>query len=122
MAKIRIQNLGPITDSGLIDLTEVMLIIGRQSSGKSTFMKVLCQCRWLEKNLMTSPFGIDEDGEGRQFVAELKQFHRINELYFRDSTIVEYEGDIVKIVLKGSAPRWRFLTRKIVGNIVTIPS
>ena len=49
MATIRLKNFGPIKDTGLIELSQILLIIGRQSSGKSTFMKVLCYCRWLEK-------------------------------------------------------------------------
>ena len=29
-----------------------MLLIGEQSTGKSTFMKILCFCCWLEKQVM----------------------------------------------------------------------
>ena len=36
-------------DSTKIEMTPLMLLIGRQSAGKSTFMKVLCFCRWIEK-------------------------------------------------------------------------
>ena len=52
MSKIRIKNIGPIVDSGDITLSAVMLIVGKQSSGKSTFMKILCFCRWIEKRIM----------------------------------------------------------------------
>lgn len=51
MASLHIKNFGPILDSTKIELTPLMVLIGRQSSGKSTFMKVLCFCRWVEKKL-----------------------------------------------------------------------
>lgn len=54
MATIQIRNIGPITDTGIITLTSVMLVIGKQSSGKSTFLKILCFCRWMEKLIMVS--------------------------------------------------------------------
>ena len=41
MATIQIKNIGPITDTGIIPLTSVMLVIGKQSSGKSTFLRCL---------------------------------------------------------------------------------
>lgn len=52
MATIQIKNIGPITDTGIIPLTSVMLVIGKQSSGKSTFLKILCFCRWMGKLIM----------------------------------------------------------------------
>ena len=102
MATIRIQNFGPIKDTGLIQLTEVMLIIGRQSSGKSTFMKVLCHCRWIEKRIMTRPENVVQAyTHNRRFASELKQFHRVDEMYFQEDTSIEYDGDVVSINLTG---------------------
>lgn len=102
MATIRIQNFGPIKDTGLISLTEVMLIIGRQSCGKSTFMKVLCHCRWIEKRIMTRLDNVVQAyTHNRRFAIELKQFHRVDELYFQDNTSIEYDGDVVSISLTG---------------------
>ena len=49
MASLHIKNFGPILDSTKIELTPLMVLIGRQSSGKSTFMKLLSFCRWVEK-------------------------------------------------------------------------
>ena len=53
MRRIHIKNIGPLEDSGVIFIKPVMLIIGKQSMGKSTFMKVLCFCEWVEKIIMT---------------------------------------------------------------------
>ena len=102
MATILIKNLGPIKDTGLINLTDVLLVIGRQSSGKSTFMKVLCFCRWIEKKIMTSfDNTIQAYTHNKRFTRELKQFHRIDEMYFKEGTEIIYDGDMVTISLTG---------------------
>ena len=102
MATIQIKNLGPIKDTGLINLTDVLLVIGRQSSGKSTFMKVLCFCRWLEKKIMTSfDKTIQAYTHNNRFTKDLKQFYRIDEIYFKEDTEIIYDGDVVTISLTG---------------------
>lgn len=102
MATIQIKNLGPIKDTGLINLTDVLLVIGRQSSGKSTFMKVLCFCRWIEKKIMTSfDNTIHAYTHNKRFTRDLKQFHRIDEMYFKENTEIIYDGDVVTISLTG---------------------
>lgn len=112
MATIRIRNFGPIKDTGLVQLTEVMLIIGRQSSGKSTFMKVLCHCRWVEKRIMTRPDNVVQTyTHNRRFATELKQFHRVDEMYFQEDTSIEYDGDVVSISLSGKNTNAK-ITRK----------
>ena len=102
MATIQIKNLGPIKDTGLINLTDVLLVIGRQSSGKSTFMKVLCFCRWIEKKIMTSfDNTIQAYTHNKRFTKDLKQFYRIDEIYFKEDTEIIYDGDVVTISLTG---------------------
>lgn len=102
MATIQIKNLGPIKDTGLINLTDVLLVIGRQSSGKSTFMKVLCFCRWIEKKIMTSfDNTIQAYTHNKRFTRDLKQFYRIDEMYFMEGTEIIYDGDVVTISLTG---------------------
>ena len=56
MVYLRIKNIGPLTDTGVIPITNIMLIIGEQSTGKSTFMKILSFCRWIEKNVMLGKY------------------------------------------------------------------
>ena len=41
--------IGPLKDTGVIPISYIMLIIDEQSTGKSTFMKILSFCRWIEK-------------------------------------------------------------------------
>lgn len=102
MSKIRIKNIGPIVDTGDIALSAVMLIVGKQSSGKSTFMKILCFCRWIEKRIML-------DGENLlkkythygRFLKELKKFHRFDDAFFAADSYIFYDGDCLTIEMDG---------------------
>lgn len=51
MQAIEIKNIGPLVDTGRVPITQVMLLVGEQSTGKSTFMKILCFCSWIESRL-----------------------------------------------------------------------
>lgn len=102
MSSICVKNIGPVKDTGVINLTPVMLLIGKQSTGKSTLMKILCFCTWIEKKVMT-------EGEelltkythyGR-FVKELKIFHHLDDVYFSNKSEIHFDGDCIKIDLKG---------------------
>lgn len=100
MATIRVKNIAPLKDTETLNLTSVMLFIGMQSTGKSTLMKILCFCRWIEKRVMV-------DGEEllykythyNRFRKELMKFHRLNEAVFADDSKIEYNGDCVTIEL-----------------------
>ena len=102
MASLHIKNFGPILDSTKIELTPLMVLIGRQSSGKSTFMKVLCFCRWVEKKIMVSTDDIvSQYTHYNRFIKDLKSFHRLNDEYFRADTELKYDGDVICIEYTG---------------------
>lgn len=87
MATIQIRNIGPITDTGIITLTSMMLVIGKQSSGKSIFLKILCFCRWMEKLIMVfDEETISQYTHNFKFLKSIKQFHRFNDSYFSSSS------------------------------------
>ena len=48
MNTITIRNVGPIKDV-TIELNKVNVIMGPQSSGKSTIAKAISYCQWVEK-------------------------------------------------------------------------
>lgn len=113
MVTLKIQNFGPIRDSGVVALNTLLLIIGRQSAGKSAFMKVLCHCRWVEKRIMNST---EEDRvayytHNGRFAKELMQFHRIYEQYFKEDTKIIYDGDVLRIDFQGTNKNAK-ITRK----------
>ena len=102
MASLHIKNFGPILDSTKIELTPLMVLIGRQSSGKSTFMKVLCFCRWVEKKIMASTDDIvSQYTHYNRFIKDLKSFHRLNDEYFKANTELKYDGDVIRIEYTG---------------------
>ncbi len=102
MPSIQLKNIAPLRDTGVVELNSVMLLIGKQSSGKSTFMKVLCFCRWIEKRIMV-------DGEEllskythyNRFRKELLKFHRLSETAFSDESKIIYDGECITIELNG---------------------
>lgn len=113
MVSLHIKNFGPISDSAQIELTPLMLLIGRQSSGKSTFMKVLCFCRWIEKKIMTSTEDlINQYTHYNRFIKELKSFHRLNDDYFKDDTELKYDGDVLTIVYTGRTGNARIVRKR----------
>ena len=101
---IRIKNIGPLTDTGIITLSRFNIIVGKQSTGKSTFMKILSYCEWLEKKLMTDSNGdvLYNYTHYYKFQKELNQFHRLNDSYFSENSLIEYNSDSVKIIFQGN--------------------
>lgn len=100
MTHLRIRNIGPLKDTGYIPITNIMLIIGEQSVGKSTFMKVLSFCRWIEKKVMLQKF--DDIVVKGGFIKQLKEFHKLSDEYFKNGEpYVEYTSDVVSIIHKG---------------------
>ncbi len=113
MASLHIKNFGPIVDSTKIELTPLMVLIGRQSAGKSTFMKALCFCRWIEKKIMVSTDDmVNQYTHYNRFVKELKQFHRLNDEYFTENTEMMYDGDNITIDYKGANGNAKILRKK----------
>ena len=102
MATIHIKNVGPLKDTGEISLNCLLLIIGKQSSGKSTFMKVLCHCRWVEKTLMVDDDSSAKDyGKDQEFLKSLMTFHRFNSDFFSSESYIKYDGDYITIEQNG---------------------
>lgn len=102
MTTIHIKNVGPLKDTGEIALNRLLLIIGKQSSGKSTFMKVLCHCRWVEKTLMVDDDSSAKDYEkDQEFLKSLMTFHRFNPDFFSSDSYIKYDGDYITIEQNG---------------------
>lgn len=112
MATIQIKNIGPIADTGEVLLTPVMLIIGKQSSGKSTFLKILCFCRWIEKLIMVSNEEvISQYTHNLKFLKNLKQFHRFNDAFFSPTSYVHYDGDAITITMEDAGKNVKILRK-----------
>lgn len=104
MRRIHIKNIGPLEDSGVIYIKPVMLIIGKQSMGKSTFMKVLCFCEWLEKTIMTGDQEVVKKyTHNGMFVKDLSKFFRMGDSFFSEKSEIHYKGDCITIDLDKKA-------------------
>ena len=94
MAKIVIKNVGPIKSVNF-QLNKINVLMGPQSSGKSTIAKIISYCQWAEKRFIL-------DGSYEHDVAEqLLEFHRLSENYFSSKSFFSYESDFVKITYEG---------------------
>ena len=100
MSKIKIKNFGPIKEGcqendGWIDIKKVTVFIGNQGSGKSTVAKVFSTLTWMEKALNRGD--IDKGKLNLDMFYSFFKYQRIRN-YFRDDTVIEYEGDSAKII------------------------
>lgn len=106
MSTIRIKSIGPIVDTGFVELKAINLFIGKQSTGKSTLLKILSHCRWVEKQLC-----VGKSKSGRsvkyaythhyRFIQELIKFYRFEPKFFSADSEIYYKGDNYTIYFKG---------------------
>ena len=104
MATIRVKSIGPIVDTGVIELKTVNLFIGKQSTGKSTLLKICSHCRWVEKQLS---IGKRKNGlylytHYYRFIQELIKFYRFDAKFFSAGSEISYVGDTYRIEFKGN--------------------
>lgn len=121
MKKLIIHNFGPITEVE-IELKRVNLILGPQSSGKSTVLKVACFCDWMERQI-----ALTQDPERHCqpdfFVKNLIGFHKL-EGFMHPDTFIRYENDAISFEYNAktnkchytwakNAKRWSYKRTKI---------
>lgn len=118
MKHLIIKNLGPICAIDM-DMKRVNLIIGPQSSGKSSILKVACYCTWVEKRISIEQ-NPERFAEFGVFEKNLVSFHKLEGFVQRD-TYIEYESDIMKFSFSKETEcfefewknRWNYLKSKI---------
>ena len=88
-----IKNLGPVKEVMLEDITPMTVLIGKSGCGKSTVMKVLSICRWVNKmeylrqylqmgNIKESPFKFD-----------FRSYFKTSSVPLSADTVIKYEFD-----------------------------
>ncbi len=120
MKHLVIRHFGPIDEID-IELRRVNLIIGPQSSGKSTVLKVACFCDWMERQIEMTQ-NPEKYCEGQSFVKSLVGFHKLDGYMYSDS-FIRYENDAVSFEYHAKtgkcqfkwneAKRWSYLRTKI---------
>lgn len=122
MAHLIIRNIGPIKSVD-IEINRLNVIIGKQSSGKSSIAKILSFCLWLEKDIIAHQ---DKDYVDRGFLEkEFLIYHKMSN-YFNEQAYVLYQGDYIdfeyysldkyKVLIKGD------FSRSTIGKVAYIPA
>jgi energy-coupling factor transporter ATP-binding protein EcfA2 len=93
MKHLIIKKLGPIQDVE-IELKRINLLIGEQSSGKSTINKTACYCSWVEKEISIAQSPADFEKKGI-FELRFSEFHKLNG-FIVPETYIEYETDVMR--------------------------
>ncbi|MBO8485722.1 MAG: AAA family ATPase, partial [Bacteroidetes bacterium] len=93
MPRLSIKNIGPIKEVDII-LNKINLIIGPQSSGKSTINKIACYCTWVEKTVSLAQ-SFEFFMKDNSFLDNLVNFHKLKG-YFREDSYIEYESNVVR--------------------------
>lgn len=104
-----------------IHLKKINVIIGPQSLGKSTILKICSYCNWIEKRIQLSQNPNYFKVKGN-FVSLLSEFHKLDGYFCRDSYI-EYESETMHFAFSWSNEeflfywkenkRWNYLMPKI---------
>ena len=104
MKHITIHSIGPIVEADIY-LKQINVIIGPQSLGKSTVLKIAIYCTWVEKKIE-----LQQDSSifaGDKFVQALKTFHKMEDYINNDSSI-SYESDYMKFSYVHSEKKFSF--------------
>lgn len=97
MAHITIRNFGPI-ESISIPLHRIMLLMGPQSSGKSTVAKLISSCLWIEKDVV---FHHTVAHVNRTYIQQnLLAYHDFGG-YLRDEWSLDFVGDVLRLHVTG---------------------
>lgn len=120
MKHLVIRHFGPIKEVDM-DLRRVNIIIGPQSSGKSTILKIACFCDWMERQIELTQ-NPDKYCDSNFFIENLIGFHKL-EGYLQQETYIRYVNDAVsfdyseknkKCTFKwNEAKRWKYKRTKI---------
>lgn len=139
MTRIResllIRNLGPVKEVIMEDITPMTVLIGKSGCGKSTVMKVLSICRWVNKmvylrqylqmgNIKESPFKFDFRSYFKTSNVPLNPDTVIKYIY--DGTMIVFDKDGLRIDHSGngflSLEKICFITEKrnMISDLVSL--
>jgi len=104
MNRIKVENFGPIRDSGWVEVKKVTVFLGNQGSGKSTIAKLISTFSWMEKALFRGDVSAKWLQRKGRFRSSLLSYHRL-ENYFakggKAACLMAYEGEHCDICFDG---------------------
>ena len=109
MRKLIVRNFGPLKEVKA-DLGRFNLIIGKQSSGKSSVLKIACYCAWVEKSiqLAQSP---EYFMSGNTFINDMILYHKFHG-YMKPMTYIEYVTDYMSFSYDNQKQIFEFKWKK----------
>ncbi|MGM9740215.1 MAG: AAA family ATPase [Candidatus Cryptobacteroides sp.] len=105
MKRLKIRNFGPIRDVEL-EIKRLNVILGPQSSGKSTVLKVACFCDWMERQISLTQ-NPEKYCNPKTFYDNLIGFHKLEGFMHPDSYI-KYENDVLAFEYDANLNRCKF--------------
>ncbi|MBC6994361.1 AAA family ATPase [Neolewinella lacunae] len=101
MAKIKVENFGPINggvvgDDEFLYFEKVTILIGNQATGKSSVAKLISTISWIEKSLYKKELSVKEVTTYNRFRKKYCAYQGID-TYFKDNTIILYYGEHVNL-------------------------
>lgn len=122
MRNLRIKNIGPISHIDM-EVNSVNMIIGPQSSGKSTIAKILSFCLWLEKDIIAHQ---DKEYVDAVFIQEqLLDYHKIDN-YLNEGAFIDYQGEYITFRFSSvndfSVEFTEKFSESVVGKVAYIPA
>ena len=97
MAHLQIRNIGPLSNVDF-PINRLNVIIGKQSTGKSTIAKIMSFCLWLEKDIVAHQNAnyIDNIFIKKQ----LLDYHKLGN-YLNDGAFIFYDGESISFEFRG---------------------
>ena len=105
MRRIIIRNIGALEDVD-IRLSDINVIIGPQSLGKSTLLKICSYCAWVEKRIQLSQ-DYSAFANSDLFYQRLVVFHKLDR-YFRKGGYLAYTSDTMSFSYDYDTSRFSF--------------
>lgn len=110
MRRLIIRDLGPLKEA-TVDLGRFNIIIGKQSSGKSSVLKTACYCAWVEKYIELAQSPVFFYDNKSAFIDGLVSYHKF-EGYIKPTTYIEYETDHMHFEYDNASKNFNFTWKK----------
>jgi predicted ATPase len=88
-----IKNLGPVKEVMLEDITPMTVLIGKSGCGKSTVMKVLSICRWVNKMVYLRQYLQMGNIKESPFKFDFRSYFKTSSVPLSADTLIKYEFD-----------------------------
>lgn len=100
-----IRNLGPVKEVILDDITPLTVLIGQSGCGKSTVMKVLSICRWVNKMVYLRQYFQMGNIKESPFKFDFRSYFKTSSVPLNPDTVIKYVFDGTMILFDADGLR-----------------